>query len=201
MKLATVSNAPEVFSAPLISAEKSVLFEKISSAVSRALQWIRSLFSFIFPRKEKTKPPLPKRDVHLAQRALAALDQEKPSPIRFVKNSISQGVIAYGISWLQPNAFTTFIAKRAVDATSASVVFVSDAFFPAYSNEVKQGFALTICAPAVWIAADRLGYRQGYLFFLGVGINVCKLGSQVFSHYQARWQREAQRTALTQATA
>jgi len=200
MKLTPVSNAPEVFSAPLVSAEKSVLFEKVLSAVSKALRWIRSLFSFVFPLKEEKAPPLPKRDIYLAQRALTTLDQAKPSPLRFVRNSIPQGAIAYGISWLQPNAFTTFIAKRAVDATSAGVVVVANTLFPAYSDAVKQGVALTICAPAIWIAADHLGYRQGYLFFLGVGINVCKLGYTVFSHYQTRKQREAQRASLAQAT-
>ena len=76
---------------------------------------------------------------------------------------------------------------------------LANAFFPAYSDAFKQGVALTISAPAVWVAADHLGYRQGYFFFFGVGLNVFGLIRTVYGHYQARKQREAQKAALVQA--
>ena len=85
MNLASVSNAPKIFSAPLISSERSTIFEKILSAAIRAFQWIRSLFAFVVPLKKETVEALPTLDIKLARRALQVAEAAKPSPLRFLR--------------------------------------------------------------------------------------------------------------------
>ena len=66
-------------------------------------------------------------------------------------------------------------------------------FFPSTPYAVKKITGLVLAGPAVWNAADALGYRQGYMFLIGVLMSTIPFCSHLFNQHKARQQRELQR--------
>lgn len=213
MRLESVSNAPQFYVAPLVSAEQTPIAKAIREIASQAFEWIRSIFRFIFRIEKPVKPVPSTAKVLQAAQQVEALRRSKPGLLGnlsfkgiigeyFKQNTIPLGIAGVQLLWNRAteNFFSTFqtvtsafVARKVVDIASNVFAETATLFFPSAPYAIKKITGLVLAGPAIWNAADTLGYRQGYMFLFGVFMSTVPFCSHLFSQHKARKQRELQR--------